>query len=136
MGERRRCLCEAEIDAYDVLPRPLATRVRVVTVPFLPRGTSGLTLGRYVLVTDDRVRDGDRQLLAHELVHVRQYAEQGWVPFLARYLTAYLRNVWRLRDHDAAYRAIPAEVEAYAEAARWSARRSAADGGACDATRT
>lgn len=134
MGERRRCLCDAEVDAYDVLPRSLAARVRVVTVPFLPRGTSGLTLGRFVLVTDDRVRDGGRQLLAHELVHVRQYAEQGFVPFLARYLTAYLRNVWRLRDHDAAYRAIPAEVQAYAEAAAWLARRSATHGGACDAT--
>ena len=38
----------------------------------------------------DDVVDGTRKLLAHELVHVRQYHELGMVRFLARYLRDYL----------------------------------------------
>ena len=58
----------------------------------------------------------DAALLAHELVHVRQWRELGVVGFLVRYVGAYLR--WRLRGygHWAAYRRIPLEVEASWEA--------------------
>ena len=84
--------------------------------PVLP-GADATTLGRLVLVRR-RVAD-DQCLLRHELVHVRQWRELGWIGFLARYLGSYLR--WRLRGygHWAAYRRIPLEVEA-----EWEAREA------------
>jgi len=83
----------------------------------VPRGAGAWTIGPLVIVRE-RLAD-DRHLHAHELEHVRQYRRQGMVVFLVRYLVAYLR--WRLRGypHDAAYRRIPAEVEA-----EWRARRA------------
>jgi hypothetical protein len=55
--------------------------------------------------------------MAHELEHVRQWRSQGAARFLGRYLGSYLR--WRLRGypHQAAYRRIPAEIDA-----EWQAR--------------
>ena len=80
----------------------------------VPRGASAITLGRVVSVR--RRAADDARLLAHELVHVRQWRELGVVGFLVRYVGAYVR--WRLRGygHWAAYRRIPLEVEASWEA--------------------
>lgn len=66
-----------------------------------------------------RGHEGNQKLLAHELVHVRQFGEQGRLRFLATYGAAYLVNLVRLRRHRAAYLAIPAEAEARAETAAW-----------------
>lgn len=114
-----RRLEPVELDAYDILDRSLAERVRIVRVPILPPGASGMTLGRFILLRSDLDRSGSRQLIAHELVHVRQFAEQGVVRFLATYLRDYVRQLRALRRHRAAYLAIPAEVEARAEADTW-----------------
>ena len=80
----------------------------------MPRGASAITLGRVVSVR--RAAAGDAVLLAHELVHVRQWRQLGVLGFLVRYVGAYLR--WRVRGygHWAAYRRIPLEVEASWEA--------------------
>ena len=118
-----RALTTAELDAYDVLPRALASRVRIQRVPFLALGSSGMTLGRVVLLRNDAVYDGSRKIIAHELVHVRQFYELGLLRFLSRYLKSYVRALCRHRRHRAAYRAIPFEVQAYAEADEWLARR-------------
>jgi hypothetical protein len=115
-----RRLNAAELDAYDLVPRAIAARARVQRVPLLPRGAHGMTLGRFVFVLRDDCRDGTSQLLAHELVHVRQYREQGYLSFSIRYLWHYGSGVVRLRSHRRAYRAIPAEAEAYAAAAAWN----------------
>lgn len=82
----------------------------------VPAGSSGITLGRLVIVREGVV-DRER-LLRHELVHVRQYARQGTIRFLATYVLHYLR--WRMRGypHNGAYRRIPQEIEAY-----WLERR-------------
>ena len=69
-----------------------------------------MTLGRFVLVR--RGHERDRGLLAHELVHVRQWREHGPVRFLARYLGAYITNRRRGLGHRAAYESIPFEIEA------------------------
>lgn len=114
-----RRLEAAELDAYDVVDRALAERVRIVRVPILPPGASGMTVGRFILLRSDVDRSGTRQLIAHELVHVRQFAEQGMLRFLATYLRDYLRQLRVHRRHRAAYLAIPAEVEARAEADTW-----------------
>ena len=111
-----------ELAGYDLDP-DLAARVRIVRVPFLAPGSAGMTIGRFVLLTSDVDRSGERELLAHELVHVRQYAEAGLVPFLARYFRDYLQGLVRLKNHRQAYLAIPSEVEARAEARAWRRRR-------------
>jgi hypothetical protein len=80
----------------------------------VPRGSSAITLGP---VVDVRRRSAsDARLLAHELVHVRQWRDLGVLGFLARYVGSYAR--WRLRGygHWAAYRRIPLEIEASWEA--------------------
>ena len=97
-------------EAGDAHTRALAERVRVVRVPWLTTGVAAVTLGRWILVSRDHA--GDRGLLAHELVHVRQWAELGVPRFLWRYVGAYLAGRRRGLRHDAAYRAIPFEEEA------------------------
>lgn len=119
-----RCLSDVERSSYDHVPAAVAGRVRVQRVPILPPGADAMTLGFLVLVRRDdlRHRTGRRELLAHELVHARQWSELGVWRFSRRYLGAYSANLWRLHRHRAAYLAIPQEVEARDEAARWSAR--------------
>ncbi|MEM9466409.1 MAG: DUF4157 domain-containing protein [Actinomycetota bacterium] len=112
-----------ELVGYDVLPRSLARRVRVVEVPFLPNGADGMTVGNLVFLRDDRSTRGDRALLAHELVHVRQFAEQGALGFLTSYVRDYLGGRRRGLSHREAYLAIDAEREARAIEDDWKDRR-------------
>lgn len=87
-------------------------RARVATVPVLTPGIAGMTLGRWILVR--RGHEHDDALIAHELVHVRQWRELGPVRFLYRYLGAYTRGRRRGLGHRSAYEAIPLEAEARA----------------------
>lgn len=90
-------------------------------------GAAATTLGRFVFIRPGR--EQSTRLVAHELVHVRQWRDLGVLGFLTRYLGAYLR--WRLRryPHWAAYRRIPLEIEAEWEArSARSALSSPADG--------
>ncbi len=125
MSNMRR-LEEPEIQSYDVLSRELAERVRIVRVRVLPFGSSGMAVGRYVLLRTDDDRSGKSKLLAHELVHVRQWHEAGCRAFLRAYLGDYLRGLKRHRRHRDAYRAIRAEREADALADDWETRNSTA----------
>lgn len=83
----------------------------------VPLGADAMTLGRLVMVR--RGYEGGRYLLAHELVHVRQYAERGVPRFLAGYLARYLLLRLDGWGHAAAYRRLPDEI-----AADWEARRT------------
>ena len=82
---------------------------------FWCRGISGVTQWRWILV-DPRLLSGatDRlaRLVIHELVHLRQFREQRYVPFMLRYLRDYLRGRVSGMSGREAYLAIPAEVEA------------------------
>ena len=53
-----------ELVAYDVVPRRLAKRVRVVEVPILPNGADGMTVGSVIFVDLPRgcTREGTRVL--------------------------------------------------------------------------
>jgi hypothetical protein len=113
-----RSLSGTEVDRFDHVPRDVAVRARLHRVRLLPPGAHGMTVGRHVMLL--RGHEDRSVLIAHELVHVRQYAERGHVRFLARYLRDYARNLLRLRSHRKAYLAIPTEVEARAEAKRWA----------------
>ena len=118
-----RRLTPQEIAGYDLVPPEIARRARVQRVPVLTPGVDGMTLGRLVLLRRDDDRSGRRRLLAHELVHVEQYARLGIPPFLWRYLRQYALNLWRLRCHRRSYEAISFEAEARAATDRWAARR-------------
>jgi hypothetical protein len=98
--------------------------VRVVRIPPVIGRYSGITIGRFVCLASDADDDGSSQLMAHELVHVRQWNELGVVGFLVGYLGAFARGLWRERSWHAAYRQIPAEQEAYQLAKHWAERRA------------
>ena len=116
-----RALSSEELDLFDHVPRELGAGVRIVEVPFLAPGTDAMTLGNTVLVR--RGHGDSRRLMAHELVHVQQWARLGRAGFLVQYLVAYVRNLARLRSHRPAYLAIPLEVEARDRARRWDETR-------------
>ncbi len=116
---RIRRLSEQELDRYTLVPRWVARRAILVRVPVLPPGAVGMTSGRLIFLRRDEPMDGRSTLIAHELVHVRQFTEMGRLFFFVRYLAAYVGNIVRLRNHRRAYLAIPQEREAYAMAARW-----------------
>lgn len=83
---------------------------RVIIGAPVPPQADAVTLGRTILMRESR--QGDGGLLAHELVHVRQFRELGALGFLGRYVGAYLRLRLTGHRHMAAYRRIPLEVEA------------------------
>ena len=118
-----RLLNARELASYRHLPRDLAARVRVHEIPALPGNYVGITLGRHIFLAEDVSDDGDSALIAHELVHVRQWSEQGVVRFSARYVWAFLRSLPTTRSWTRSYRAIPAEVEARADTSRWARGR-------------
>lgn len=122
-GGRFRRLNEAEIEAYDLIPTDLAVRVRVVRLP-MPGPYAGITFGRVVVLGRDVPADGGSSLLAHELVHVRQWSDLGVIGFSARYLSQFASGLVRLRSWKAAYHQIGAEREARASAEEWRRRKT------------
>jgi hypothetical protein len=107
-----RRLTPEERVAFVHVPALDRARARVVVVAWLAPGTTGMTIGRWVLLR--RGHERDRDLLAHELVHVRQWREQGARRFLTSYVGDYLTARWRGAGHWDAYRSIPLEAEARA----------------------
>jgi hypothetical protein len=105
-----RRLDARERERFTHVPVRDLDRARLVRVAVLTSGIAGMTLGRWILLR--RGHEHDRDLIAHELVHVRQWRELGAVRFLVRYLGAYARGRWRGLRHHAAYEAIPLEAEA------------------------
>lgn len=122
---KRRPLEREEIDTFSHVASGVLGRVRLVRTNLLPPAADGMTVGRFVFLRGDRIQDRSSTLLAHELVHVRQFAELGAVKFFIVYLGSYFSNLIRLRNHREAYLAIPLEVEARREAEEWKKQRSA-----------
>ncbi len=83
--------------------------VLVVGSP-VPPGADAITFGRFVFVR--RGHEHSTRLIAHELVHVRQYADEGLVRFLLGYVGRYIVLRALGWPHVAAYRRLPAEVHA------------------------
>lgn len=113
-------LGKARAAQFDHLDAGVVGRARIRVARHLPKQADAMTIGRTIYVRPGH--EGSDGLLAHELVHVRQWQQYGALGFLRRYLGAYVANLVRQRNHMAAYRAIPFEVEARAEAATWKAR--------------
>ena len=80
----------------------------------LPRNVVAITLGRRIWIAPELSPEQRDVVLRHEMVHVQQMARLGTVVFLARYLGEYVANRFRRMGHDAAYRAISFEREAFA----------------------
>lgn len=83
----------------------------------MPRWVAAMTLPRCIYVRAS-ILAGDREvlarLIAHELVHARQWKTLGVLGFLGRYVGEYLRGRWQGMGHRAAYEAISLEAEARA----------------------
>jgi hypothetical protein len=78
-------------------------------------GIRGVTIWKWVFV-DPELMTGDRRRLArlvvHELVHLRQVVDEGYLPFTIRYVVDYLRGRLEGKSGRQAYLDIRAEVEA------------------------
>lgn len=124
MTGRIRGLTEHEQRVYDVVDTALAAKVRVVDIPFIPGGYSGMTLWNWICLADPQPTTGTSTLLAHELVHVQQWHDQGAVTFSWTYLSAFVRGLRIHRSWKQAYRQIPQEVEARQSASNWAQRQN------------
>ncbi len=78
-------------------------------------GIKGVTHWRWVFVEPEFMR-GDpvrlARLVIHELVHVRQYHDQGYLPFTVRYISDYWRGRFSGKTPRQAYLDVAAESEA------------------------
>jgi hypothetical protein len=107
-----RSLVEVEGVAFRPMPRLL--------VLMTGSRAAAMTLGPCVFVRPDLfdavVAGQHAELVAHELIHVRQWRSVGVLGFLGGYVGDYLRLRLLGLGHDDAYRRIGYEWEAYAEA--------------------
>ncbi len=116
-----RPLNDAERAAYAPLcPPERLGATRIARVPLVPGGFAGITLGTTIFLARSEPDDGTSRLIAHELVHVRQWGERGVPGFLRWYLADYGRNLRRERHSRRAYLDIEAEREARLTAALWA----------------
>ncbi len=122
-----RRLSAFELDLYDHISADLRAKTRVVSVPFILGGYDGMTLGPFVLLKQSLSPDGHSLLLAHELVHVRQWKELGTRRFLRSYLSDFVKGLKTHRSWRVAYRAIGLEVEARDLANEWQKRHSSTE---------
>ena len=107
-----RRLSAREQDRYAHVPALDRARARILVVPAWLPGIDATTLGRLVVVK--RGREEDRVLVAHELVHVRQWRELGVLGFLRAYLGEYVAGRRTGLGHRDAYARISFEREARA----------------------
>ena len=103
------------------MPRAVAERARVHTVRVLAPGAAGMAIGRHILVREDDTT-GRSALIAHELVHTEQWAEEGVVGFLGRYVRDYVRGLRKFRNHRSAYLDIEHERAARTQTELWRHR--------------
>lgn len=96
-----------------ILPGNVRVRIGYPWWLLLPRNVAAITLGRRIWVARELPAAEMETLLRHELVHVRQMEQMGVTVFLLRYVGQYLRGRLRGLRHDAAYRAISFEREAF-----------------------
>lgn len=54
-----------------------------------------------------------RELVKHEVIHVEQIINDGWLKFYIRYLYHYFFNLIKYRNHRLAYQKIPYEQAAF-----------------------
>ncbi len=82
----------------------------VVHLGFLP--AAGMAIFPFVLIKYPELKH-NRQIINHELIHLRQQLELLILPFFLLYLINYLINLIKYRNHYQAYKNIAFEREAY-----------------------
>jgi hypothetical protein len=82
----------------------------IVHLPFLP--TAGMAIFPFVFIKFAALKK-NKQIINHELIHLRQQIELLVLPFFIFYLLNYLINLIRYKNHGLAYRNIVFEREAY-----------------------
>jgi len=81
-------------------------------------GMGGFTLYPWIMLAQSREEleaDSEwfRTLIKHEMIHIKQVREKGWVKFYFTYLWEYATNFIKSRNRNRAYMDISYEVEAY-----------------------
>ena len=69
----------------------------------------GITLFPFIFIKGE----GNDQLIRHESIHIKQYAETLVLGFLLVYLWDFVHGLLKYRNYDDAYRSIRFEREAY-----------------------
>lgn len=109
--ELRAAIAPIDPDSVNVWP------ASAMMMKLWRKGISGVTIRNWVFVDPELLR-GDPQRLArlvvHELVHVRQFEDAGYLPFSARYVYEYFRGLLSGKGLRQAYLDITAEQEARA----------------------
>lgn len=118
---RRRQLTEGERSSFTHIDPSILDKVRLVRTNLLPPAADGMTIGPWVFLRGERISQERTELLAHELVHAQQFVRMGSRRFVATYVAEYLKNLFKMRNHRAAYLAISLEEEARRRAAEWKA---------------
>lgn len=106
----------------DIADSVTVSRMPKILERLLGRGVHAITLGTSIYVRPDRyeslVQGNEAELLAHELVHARQWRDHGKVGFLAKYLSDYTRLRLLGLTHAQAYHGIGFEHAAFKESKR------------------
>lgn len=122
-----RPLNEVELNSYDLVDVELAKKVRIFRTIYIPGGFHGICLVNWIFFTRDVADDGESTLLAHELIHVRQWQQRGVFGYLSWYLRSFGTCLRKQRRWMPAYHDIEAELEAKQEAREWFQRKNAID---------
>lgn len=82
---------------------------------WLPRRLriGAITLYPFVLFSMEEKSAVVAHVVDHEMVHVEQVRQAGWLRFYGTYVWQYLRGRVRGLNHMDAYFAVPAEIEAF-----------------------
>ena len=79
----------------------------------LPKHITAITLWPFILFKNKEDKT-NAVLINHERIHLNQQLELLVIPFYIIYLLEYIFLFVKLKNHDAAYRSISFEKEAYA----------------------
>jgi len=112
-----------ELSSYDVLPDEILKNVKVIKMPRISKTFTGITLGKYIFLSKKLEYDGKSLLIAHELVHVRQWHELGVIGFLWKYLSEFFKGLVKEKNWMKAYNKISLEQEAQLIANLWQERK-------------
>ncbi len=82
----------------------------VVHLSFLP--AAGMAIFPFIFIKYNGLKN-NKQIINHELIHIRQQIELLVIPFYIIYILHYLVNLLWYRNHAQAYRNIVFEREAY-----------------------
>lgn len=118
-----RGLTKEEIIAYDFVPKNVINQVKIINIPNIMGTFKGLTIGKYIFISKKIPCDGSSHLIAHELVHVRQWNELGIIGFTVKYLSDFFSKLIKHKNWINAYSEIILESEARDISQKWSEQK-------------